>query len=90
MNSELQTIPIARLYESPENSRHVFDDRKLKELAQSIQAQGIKVRLIVRQSEAGKFEIVAGARRYPAAQPLPPRNDRWDQKRPEAARVKST
>ena len=68
MNSELQTIPIGRLYESPENSRHVFDQRKLNELAQSIQAQGIKVRLIVRQDEEGKFEIVAGARRYRAAQ----------------------
>src|SRR5215475_11672714 len=68
MTNELQTIPISSLYESPENSRHVFDERKLKELAQSIKAQGIKVRLIVRQGEEGKFEIVAGARRYRAAQ----------------------
>jgi len=69
MSSDLQTIPISKnLYESPENSRHVFDRRKLNELAQSIQAQGIKVRLIVRQGKEGKFEIVAGARRYRAAQ----------------------
>jgi len=68
MSNELQTIPIGSLYESPENSRHVIDERKLKELAQSIKAKGIKVRLIVRQGEEGKFEIVAGARRYRAAQ----------------------
>ena len=68
MNSELQTIPIGSLYESAENSRHAFDKRKLEELAQPIQAQGIKVRLIVRQGEEGKFEIVAVARRYRAAQ----------------------
>jgi len=68
MSNELQTIPISSLYESSENSRHVFDDHKLQELAQSIQAQGIKVRLIVRQGEEGKFEIVAGARRFRAAQ----------------------
>ena len=67
MSNELQTIPISSLWVLREQP-HVFDERKLKELAQSIKAQGIKVRLIVRQGEEGKFEIVAGALRYRAAQ----------------------
>ena len=56
MSNELQTIPISSLCVLREQP-HVFDERKLKELAQSIKAQGIKVRLIVRQGEEGKFEI---------------------------------
>ena len=57
MSNELQTIPINSLYESPENSRQVFDKRNLEELAQSIQAQGIKVRLIVRPYRPTTFRL---------------------------------
>lgn len=68
MTTEFQTLSIGSLIESTENSRQIFDERSLKELAQSIEAQGIAVPLIVRPKENNTFEIVAGHRRYRAAQ----------------------
>ena len=41
---------------------------KLRELEQSIRAQGILVPLIVRKTEHNTFEVVAGARPFRAAQ----------------------
>lgn len=47
--------------------RTKFDDDKVAELAQSIAAHGILQPLIVRNSDKGCYEIVAGERRYRAA-----------------------
>jgi ParB family transcriptional regulator, chromosome partitioning protein len=65
---EFRTLAIDQLRESPTNPRRSFDEGKLQELAQSIRAQGILVPLIVREIEPGVFEVVAGARRFRAAQ----------------------
>ena len=48
--------------------RTVIDDLKLEELAQSIRANGVIQPVIVRHAEAGRFEIIAGERRWRAAQ----------------------
>jgi ParB/RepB/Spo0J family partition protein len=55
------------LQSSRTNARQNFDETKLQELAESIRAQGILEPLIVRQPRPGKYEIVAGERRYRAA-----------------------
>ena len=53
---------------SKTNARENFDDDKLQELAESIRTQGIIEPLIVRKlPRPGKYEIVAGERRYKAA-----------------------
>lgn len=67
---EFRELPIIQLQESPTNPRRTFDEAKLQELAQSIRAQGIVVPLIARpvKRNSDLFEIVAGARRFRAAQ----------------------
>src|SRR5690349_5207514 len=47
--------------------RTQMDDERLEELAQSIRANGIIQPIVVRRSEGG-YEIVAGERRWRAAQ----------------------
>jgi ParB family transcriptional regulator, chromosome partitioning protein len=65
--SAFQMLPLSRLHESPTNPRRVFDESKLLELAASLRAQGL-IQPIVARPNADRFEIVAGARRYRAAQ----------------------
>ena len=65
--SAFQMLPLSRLHESPTNPRRLFDETKLLELADSIRAQGL-IQPIVARPNADGFEIVAGARRYRAAQ----------------------
>jgi ParB family transcriptional regulator, chromosome partitioning protein len=48
--------------------RRIFEDAALKELAESIRVQGVLSPLLVRPLTRQSFEIVAGARRYRAAQ----------------------
>ena len=66
--TEYRNLPIAVLTESTTNPRHIFEDAALKELADSIRTQGILSPLLVRPLTEQSFEIVAGARRYRAAQ----------------------
>ncbi len=48
--------------------RGIIDDGKLDELAQSIKSSGIIQPIVVRRQGAGGYEIVAGERRWRAAQ----------------------
>ena len=64
---EYVSIPIVKLIESSTNPRKAFDEERLEELAESIRSKGILSPLVVRPVN-GHFEIVAGARRYRAAQ----------------------
>ena len=47
--------------------REIFDERALKELAISIKEHGVIQPIIVRKSSNGKYEIIAGERRYKAS-----------------------
>lgn len=67
VQSEYRNLPLDSLTESPNNPRRSFDAAALNELAESIKAQGILAPLVVRPVDH-HFEIVAGARRYRAAQ----------------------
>ena len=48
--------------------RKNFDKKQLDELAQSIKSRGILQPIVVRESDANTFEIIAGERRWRAAQ----------------------
>ena len=48
--------------------RRIMDDAKLEELAQSIRGSGIIQPIVVRRQGEGAYEIVAGERRWRAAQ----------------------
>ncbi len=61
------TIAIDLIEPSPLQPRGVFDEAKLDELARSITANGVVQPLIVRPKE-DRFELIAGERRWRAAQ----------------------
>jgi len=63
-------VPIEKLRPNPDQPRRRFDDEALAELAQSIREKGILQPLIVRPlaGTEDEFEIVAGERRWRAAQ----------------------
>ena len=46
----------------------MFDEARIEELAASIRAQGVIQPLVVRKREAGGYELIAGERRWRAAQ----------------------
>jgi len=64
------SCPIERIGPQPGQPRQHFDDEALEELATSIREHGIIEPLVVRRAQAGadKYEIIAGERRWRAAQ----------------------
>jgi ParB family chromosome partitioning protein len=66
-SSAFQFIAIDQIHESTTNPRKTFDESKLHELADSIRQHGLIQPITVRPNADG-FEIVAGARRFRAAQ----------------------
>ena len=66
--TEYRNLPLNVLTESTTNPRRIFEDVALRELAASIRVQGVLSPLLVRPTTGQNFEIVAGARRYRAAQ----------------------
>ena len=61
-------LPIDQLHRGAHQPRTRFRPESIDELAQSIRAQGVIEPIIVRPRQAGGFEIVAGERRWRAAQ----------------------
>ena len=63
-------VPVERVRPNPDQPRRDFDRDALEELAESIRAKGVIQPLIVRPdpSQEGGYEIVAGERRWRAAQ----------------------
>lgn len=64
----LHTLPIEFLQRGKYQPRRDINPEKLQELADSIKAQGVIQPVVVRQLESEKYEIVAGERRWRAAQ----------------------
>ena len=64
----LRVLDIESIHPSTRQPRKQFDDAKLDELAETIRSQGIIQPLVVRSREKGGFELVAGERRWRAAQ----------------------
>ncbi len=60
-------IAIDQIHESTTNPRQTFEQSKLEELAESIRQHGLIQPITVRPNSDG-FEIIAGARRFRAAQ----------------------
>jgi ParB family transcriptional regulator, chromosome partitioning protein len=60
--------PIENLRPNPRNPRRLFTDAELDELANSIRERGIIQPIVVRALQGDNFEIIAGERRWRAAQ----------------------
>ena len=65
-----RTLPIEALEPGPYQPRHPIDPESLRELVGSIRARGILQPLLARPhpSHAGRYQIIAGERRWRAAQ----------------------
>jgi len=61
-------VPVERLVPNPNQPRRDFQPEALQELASSIRTRGVIQPLIVRALDDGRYEIVAGERRWRAAQ----------------------
>ncbi|MBW9114155.1 ParB/RepB/Spo0J family partition protein [Rhizobium cauense] len=61
-------VPIEFVSRNPRNPRRFFDDGELHELASSIRQHGIVQPVVVRTLADNQFEIIAGERRWRAAQ----------------------
>ncbi|MFT3966104.1 MAG: ParB/RepB/Spo0J family partition protein [Sphingobium sp.] len=64
----IQLIDITAIKPHPEQPRRQFDEGALQELADSIATRGVIQPIIVRPSGIERYEIVAGERRWRAAQ----------------------
>jgi len=61
-------VPIEFVSPNPKNPRRSFAEAELADLAQSIREHGIVQPVLVRRKPDGKYEIIAGERRWRAAQ----------------------
>jgi ParB family chromosome partitioning protein len=64
----LQNLPLDVIRPGRYQPRSVFDEEKLGELADSIRAQGVVQPIVVRPVGEGQYELIAGERRWRAAQ----------------------
>jgi ParB family chromosome partitioning protein len=63
-----RTVPIEFVARSPKNPRRYFDEAELQDLAGSIRQHGIVQPVVVRPVGTDRYEIIAGERRWRAAQ----------------------
>lgn len=66
----LKELPIGAIAPNPFQPRRNFDEAQLKELADSIAASGLLQPIIVRARPEGRYELIAGERRWRAVQRL--------------------
>lgn len=64
----LKSLPISAISPLPGQPRTHFDEAALGELAESIRARGVIQPIIVRPHGEGRYQLVAGERRWRAAQ----------------------
>ena len=63
-----RALPVDLIRRGKYQPRRIVEESALEELAQSVRARGIVQPIIVRPAGGGRFEIVAGERRWRAAQ----------------------
>jgi transposase-like protein len=64
----LRELAVAEIHPNPDQPRRRFDEAALRSLAVSISERGVLQPVIVRPRDAGDYELVAGERRWRAAQ----------------------
>jgi ParB family chromosome partitioning protein len=69
-HEEIKKIPIAQIVPNRFQPRTIFIEDKIDELAQTIRTHGMIQPIVVRECGDGKFEIIAGERRWRAVQKL--------------------
>jgi len=64
----LSDVPVASVSPNPNQPRRHFDEESLTELSASISEMGVLQPILVRPADGGTFELIAGERRWRAAQ----------------------
>jgi ParB family transcriptional regulator, chromosome partitioning protein len=64
---ELRHVPLELIDRSPHQPRRSFDEEHLLGLAESIKARGVLQPVLVRPLPGGRYELIAGERRWRAA-----------------------
>ena len=65
---DLRNVPVELIVPNPNQPRHAFDEGALEALAGSLRERGILQPVLVRPVAGGTYELVAGERRWRAAQ----------------------
>src|SRR5919201_3094938 len=65
---DLRQIPVALIRPNPDQPRRRLDPESIAALSESIAAAGVIQPLIVRSLRDGRYELIAGERRWRAAQ----------------------
>ncbi len=68
VGTTINEIPIEQIEPNPNQPRREFDPSTLQDLASSIRELGIVQPITLRQTSEGKYQIVAGERRWRASQ----------------------
>jgi ParB family transcriptional regulator, chromosome partitioning protein len=69
-NTDFVEMKISNIEPNPNQPRTFFDPDKIAELAASIKKEGLLQPILVREVEGGKYQVVAGERRYHACKSL--------------------
>ncbi|MEJ7783234.1 MAG: ParB/RepB/Spo0J family partition protein [Solirubrobacteraceae bacterium] len=67
-HEDLRRIPVDLVVANPRQPRTSFDDETLQALAESVRERGILQPVLVRPVAGGRYELIAGERRWRAAQ----------------------
>lgn len=67
-SSNLSEIALSQIEPNPNQPRHEFDEAALQDLANSIREIGIIQPITLRQTVSGRYQIIAGERRWRASQ----------------------
>ncbi|WP_414048908.1 nucleoid occlusion protein [Macrococcus animalis] len=65
-NGNVVSVPVERIVPNRYQPRQIFDEEKIKELAESIRSYGLLQPIVVRPIEEDMYEIIAGERRFRA------------------------
>jgi len=65
---ELRQLPVELIGPNPRQPRHQFDEAALLALADSVRERGVLQPVLVRPCLGGRYELIAGERRWRAAQ----------------------
>tara|TARA_Y100001960_G_C14570655_1_gene775672 strand:+ start:107 stop:1027 length:921 start_codon:yes stop_codon:yes gene_type:complete len=69
-SNPISNVPLDKIIPNKNNPRENFDEAELKELKDSIFKHGILQALTVRKIKGGKYELIAGGRRFEAIKML--------------------
>lgn len=68
VTASISMVSISEIETNPYQPRREFDETALQELAQSIREQGVITPITVRRMPDGKYQLIAGERRFRASQ----------------------